>query len=78
MIFAFKHARSGCSLGSGGIRDKGARQASIRNLKEEKHVVRITYSSPKAAKLKARVPMSLGVRSKNRLPFGKVRHAVAA
>jgi hypothetical protein len=78
MIFAFNYAGSGSSLGSGGVRDKGARQGFIRNLKEEKHVVRVSHGSPEAAKLKARVPMSLGVRSKDRLPFGKVGHAVAA
>jgi len=78
VIFAFKHARSGSSLGSGGVRDKGARQACIRNFKEEKYVVRVSNGSPGAAKLKTRVPVSLGVRSEDRLPFGKVRHAVAA
>jgi len=78
VIFAFKHARSGSSLGSGGVRDEGACQACIRNLKEEKHIVWISHSSPEGAKLKTCVAVSLGVRSKDGIPFRKVRHAVAA
>jgi hypothetical protein len=78
VIFALKYARSGSGLGSGRVRDKGACQVCIRNLKEEEYVVRVSHGSPEAAKLKSRGPVSLGVRSKDRIPFGKIRDSVTA